>query len=202
MELGRWHKLMKQFELPPCDDVFDALVNAYSEKHRHYHNQSHIDAVLRHLDDVWPLADKPHEIELALWFHDAIYEPFSSSNELDSANWAGEFLGAHSRSKDEIKRIHDMIMATLHIDREVTSDEALMVDIDLTILGSRDEVYDEFEKNIRKEYRLVPFFLYRSKRKEILRNFLDRDCIYKKSHFYDLLEKQARANIVRAIESL
>lgn len=202
MDLGRWHKLMKTFQMSENDETFEALINAYSEKHRHYHNIHHLKAVLAHLDQVWDAAEAPHEIELALWFHDAIYEPFKSDNELKSAKWAQDFLTEQHRPEDEINRIHNMIMATLHIDRDGTADEELMVDIDLTILGARQDVYDEYERNIRKEYRMVPYFLYRKKRKEILAKFLERDRIYKTEFFYDLLESQARINIKNAIEAL
>jgi len=55
---------------------------------------------------------------------------------------------------------------------------------------------------VRDEYKLVPYFLYRKKRKEILTSFLERERIYQNDFFYDKFETQARANIGSAIKML
>ena len=88
MDYKKWLLLMQNLGLTENQNTYNLLLQAYSEKHRHYHNKCHIDAVLKHLENSISLAGNPYEVELALWFHDAVYKPFSSSNELDSANWA------------------------------------------------------------------------------------------------------------------
>ena len=65
------------------------------------------------------------------------------------------------------ERIHSLIMATQHNGIVQDKDQKLIVDIDLTILGASPEIYDEFERNVRKEYKMVPTFIYRKKRKEL-----------------------------------
>jgi predicted metal-dependent HD superfamily phosphohydrolase len=155
-----------------------------------------------HLDTVSHLAKYPHEIELALWFHDAIYKPRSSTNEQDSASWASDFLTLNAVSQKTVKRIYDLIMATLYTAQTNSLDEDLIVDIDLTILGSEKITYDQFEKNIRQEYRWVPTFVFRKKRKDILVHLLERDRIYKNKYFYDKFEQQARVNLYAAIAAL
>lgn len=202
MDYGRWQLLMEKFQISSNQDMFEALVSAYGEKHRFYHNENHVDNVLEQLDAVSEEADSPHEIELALWFHDAIYNPFSTSNELDSANWASEFLLSNNRPEQVAERVHQLIMATLHKGKQGDPDEELMVDIDLTILGAKKSVYDEYEKNIRKEYELVPILVYKSRRKEILAGFLARDRIFKNNYFYEKFERQARINLKNAIKAL
>src|SRR5262245_38057021 len=92
MSPGRWHQLMNRWDVPPSDEVYSALVSAYSESHRHYHTAQHITDCLEQLDAASAVADSSEEIELALWFHDAVYKPTSSKNELKSADWAREFL--------------------------------------------------------------------------------------------------------------
>lgn len=193
---------MCSINLPPSHECFESLCNAYSEKHRFYHTTKHIDAMLRHFDVTAELADKPQELELAIWFHDAIYKPLSSTNELDSANWATEFLTANHYNPDGIERIHRLIMATLHNVAVDQNDAKLLVDIDLSILGAPADIYDEFEQNIRKEYKLVPSLIYRRKRKELLESFLQKDSIYNLDYFKNHYEKAARTNIQRAIERL
>lgn len=202
MNQTRWEKLMQSLGLPSSLDTFEALVQAYSEKHRHYHNTQHIKALLKHFDSTTSLMENPNELELAIWFHDAIYKPHSSTNELDSANWVKVFLSSHGCDDAIIDRVFHMIMATLHTEKTSTTDEKIIVDIDLTILGSPSNTYCQFEKDIRSEYKWVPSFLYKKKRKEILTSFLDRDRIYHCDYFFRKLEHQARENLKGAINAL
>ena len=194
---------MERFGFGENQQTYEALIKAYSEKHRAYHTFDHIAACFRHLDIVRDKMENPREIELALWFHDAIYKPFSSSNEKDSAIWAQEFFELNEFEDDEvIDRVYDLIMVTEHSGATKTKDEELMIDIDLSILGTRAEVYDQFEKDVRFEYKRVPAFMFRKKRKEILSEFLARDRIYHDAYFHDNLEAQARVNLADAIQKL
>ncbi len=202
MDENRWLALMAQLGLQDNRDQWRALHNAYAEKHRHYHTAEHISACLQHLDTIRHLAENPAEIELALWFHDAIYKPHSSTNELDSANWCSEFLQANNLDSSIISRIHQLIMITCHNAVPATNDEQLLVDIDLAILGAPEDVYWQFENNVRKEYLWVPSFIFKNKRKEILQAFLDRYRIYHHNYFYALLEHRARENLAAAISRL
>lgn len=202
MEISRWQNLMQNFGIADNIDTYQSLLDAYSQKHRRYHTGEHISATLRHLDAVADLADHTFEIEVALWFHDAIYKPFSAKNELDSADWAAKFLSNNGVSPDRISRVHRLIMATVHTAEIQSGDQQLMVDIDLSILGVPSAVYAQFEKNVRYEYRLVPYFLYKKKRKEILASFLARDKIYQSDYFFETCEAQARVNLAAAIDAL
>jgi len=202
MTKNRWKLLMKAMVFEPSLDCYDALDTAYTEKHRFYHTTQHIKAMLNHFDAVIEFVEKPFEMELAIWFHDAIYKTFSKTNELDSAKWAQNFLMAQDYDEKGIERIFNLIMATQHKGEQKTNDEKLIVDIDLTILGTSPEVYDEFERKIRKEYKLVPTFIYRKKRKQLLQSFLNNDSIYNLDCFKDKFESAARKNIKKAILSL
>ena len=204
MNKNRWESLMNALELSASPDCYDALYAAYSEQHRFYHTVNHIEAMLWHYDAVKDLAERPSELELAIWFHDAIYKPLSKSNELDSAEWAKEFLLSNGFDQEGAGRVFGLIMATLHNgeDKNKVKDQKLIVDIDLTILGASPEVYEEFERNVRKEYKMVPWFIYRRKRKELLKSFLNSASIYSLDHFKDKYENVARKNIGRAIKML
>lgn len=182
--------------------AFDALVAAYTEKGRYYHTSQHISACLRHLDDCGLDLDFPREVELALWFHDAIYKPLSRSNERKSADWAAAFLRENNAGEEAVARVHRLILATAHDALPLNGDESALVDIDLSILGADPATYEIFEKNVREEYRLVPSFIYKSKRAEILKGFLDRPRIYSTDQFSMGLECQARENLANAIARL
>lgn len=198
----RWSRLMTAWGFPRRHEVFDTLVAAYSESWRHYHTAEHISACLRHLGLVTARLDAPREVEIALWFHDAIYKPLSHDNELRSADWATAFMRDNGATTDAATRVHRLIMTTRHTGSAQTRDEAALVDIDLSILGTSPPVYARYEQQVRREYKLVPAFLYRKKRAAILRSFLERPKIYTSDCFPDAMEQQAIVNLQHAIAEL
>jgi predicted metal-dependent HD superfamily phosphohydrolase len=202
MNIERWLRLMSAWSFGPNEDTYRALVAAYSEKHRHYHTAEHIEACLKHVDVCIAQMDNPHEVELALWFHDAIYEPFSGDNEKKSADWAASFLKVNGAASEATSRVYNLIMVTVHSAPTQTNDESILVDIDLSILGVSESAYDAFEHAVRREYKLVPNFIFNKKRAEILRGFLDRDRIYQNEPFHTEREQQARVNLANAVSRL
>lgn len=202
LKISGWRKLMTAFDLMSNTEMYDVLRAAYSEKHRAYHTLDHIKACFRHLEPVSHMTDSPHEIELALWFHDAIYKPFSSTNEDDSAALAKAFLDDNLVSPEISTRIEGLIILTKDHGQPQSLDEKFILDIDLSILGSKPEVYAQFEKDIRKEYKRVPAFIFKKKRKEVLQSFQARPRIYHTNHFFDHLEGQARHNLSWAIDRI
>lgn len=183
-------------------DVYKDLVAAYSEGHRYYHTAIHIADCLAQLDEAVPLMERPAEVELALWFHDAIYKPRSLNNELESARWAQAFLEAIGATEDRRTRVYSHILATKHEAQPSDKDAMFVVDIDLSILGRGPDEYDRFEQNVRKEYKWVPWPIYSKKRSEILESFLARSAIYNTEYFRSRYEEQARRNLLSAIEGL
>jgi predicted metal-dependent HD superfamily phosphohydrolase len=179
--------------------VFDELVARYSELHRKYHTVQHLGECLAHFDAVRLLAKQPAEIEMALWFHDAIYDTQRHDNEEKSADWAREVLLAHGAAAAAAQRVHDLVMATRHTALPADPDEQLLVDIDLSILGAGPDRFAEYEQQIRDEYAFVPAPLFRQKRGEILQAFLDRPVIYSTAHFRETLEARARENLRKAV---
>ena len=59
----------------------DALLARYSEPHRRYHTLQHLAECFAAFDEIADLAQHPADVELALWFHDAIYDTRRSDNE-------------------------------------------------------------------------------------------------------------------------
>jgi predicted metal-dependent HD superfamily phosphohydrolase len=183
-------------------EVFNRLCGAYGESHRHYHTSEHIQHCLDELDKVRHLATEPDEVELALWFHDAVYVTRASDNERKSAEWAAEFLGANGVDRGRIERVSGLIMATTHAASADDPDAKLLVDIDVSILGADRETYAIFERDVRKEYWWVPGPLFRRTRAKILESFLTRSSVYSTAHFRERLESAARENLARAIDDL
>lgn len=199
---GRWSQLLAALGIGGEVATFDALIAAYSQKHRHYHTLGHIEHCLREFDSVKGLAQEAGEVELAIWFHDAVYEPHKSNNEERSADWACELLNRHEVDGLRVERVRTHVMATRHEAPATLPDSQLLVDVDLSILGADEVTYAKFESDVRQEYRWVPSILFRRKRAEILESFLARSRIYSTAPFHDRLEAPARRNLSAAIANL
>lgn len=182
--------------------VASQLLAAYAEPQRKYHTQQHLGECLALWAPLRHLAGRPDEIELALWFHDAVYELQGHENEAKSAGWARSALLAAGASAAVAQRVHDLVMATCHAAMPQQVDEQLLVDVDLAILGAQQARFAEYESQIRAEYAHVPGDLFESKRREILQGFLDRPRIYGSPHFQSLLEMRARSNLQRAVSAV
>src|SRR5690606_3391849 len=148
----RWSRLMNRWGFAPNGKTFDALVVQYSDNGRHYHGLEHVSACLRHFDSLAHQLDHDREVELALWFHDAIYQALAADNERQSADWVARFMADNEAGEVEIARVHQLVMATEHRTVAQGHDESILVDIDLAILGAAPHEYDVFEQNVRAEY--------------------------------------------------
>jgi predicted metal-dependent HD superfamily phosphohydrolase len=147
------------------------------------------------LETVRDMAPHPAEVEMALWFHDAIYDTKRSDNERRSADWATAILAGAGASSESTALVERLVMVTTHDALPQTLDEQLLVDIDLSIIGANDQRFAEFERQVREEYSFVPGFLFRLKRKAILKSFLEREHVYSTPYFRALLEGKARRNL-------
>lgn len=202
MNKDRWLELMQQLGFKANLETYLELTCCYDEKHRYYHNAKHIKATLDHLQQAKDFTQDYTAIEIALWFHDAVYSVFSSKNEIKSANWATRFLSNNNAKDEFVEKVHRLIMATLHNYEPVENDEKIIMDVDLSILGSSSELYKKYEHWIRKEYKFIPCIIYRKSRRRILQGFLSRERIYATDYFFDKFEKQARRNLDNVINNL
>lgn len=195
--------------------VLQNVYRAYAEPQRHYHTQQHLHECLEKITVFESLAKHYGEIVIALWFHDAIYDikttPTSStnndqsndkSNELRSADWARQTALDFGLEADQAARIHQLIMNTLHNAQPDSHDAAILVDVDLSILGMPVERFTEYEQQVRAEYAWVPEPLYRQKRSEVLQHFLKQANIYHTDLYQQRFETQARDNLTRSLKQL
>lgn len=201
--LNRWQSVWRQLGAPESDDeLFQRLVVCYLEPHRKYHTMQHLEECFAHLENVRSLAEQPGEVELALWFHDAIYNTRKKDNEERSAEWARESVLAAGLTNDRANRIYELVMATMHDAIPVGRDAEVLVDIDLAILGSDVARFDEYEVQVREEYSWVPEPLYRAARSKVLQGFANRPHIYSTEYFRTKYETRAHENIVRSLARL
>jgi len=199
--LARWLELWSDQAKNTTLHDFNDLVKRYGEPHRHYHDLSHISLCLEDLTEACSHADHPFEVELAIWFHDAVYDPRRSDNEEVSARYAQDTLGKLIE-KESLERVQSLILATRHTEPPKNNDEKLIADIDLAILGRPTKEYKEYEDEIRQEYGWVPDDRFKAGRAEVLARFLAREHIYYTDHFREKYEMNARANLSHSISML
>lgn len=201
----KWKATWDQLGVPPTPalrNAYEDLIARYSEPHRKYHTVRHLDECFAKLEEIRALADRPAEVEVALWFHDAVYETRSTQNEAKSANLAAEVVQNAAKPMECVKRISDLIMATRHATVPRGNDARVLVDVDLSILGATAERFDEYERQVREEFSWVPSVLFKRERKKILEEFLARPTIFNTEPFRDRYEGQARANLDRSLDRL
>ncbi|MCR6475094.1 N-methyl-D-aspartate receptor NMDAR2C subunit [Variovorax sp. ZS18.2.2] len=175
------------------------LQRRYGEPQRRYHTMQHLGECLAWFEHEKALAERPGEVALALWFHDAIYDVHAHDNEARSADWAREALRAAGASEEAVERIHALVMATRHDAVPEGRDAELLIDIDLSILGAEPARFAEYERQVHAEYAFVPDEVRLPRRRAILQRFLDRDAIYATPRMHALLEARARTNLQHSI---
>lgn len=194
-----WGKLGVQ---PPGASVREAVIAAYRAPDRAYHTLQHLGECFDRLDEAGELMERAGEVLVALWFHDAVYDTRSSANEADSAAWAARVLREQGAGNACVARVERLILATRHDRAPETPDEALLVDVDLAILGADRARFDEYEGQIRREYGWVPPDAFRAGRRAVLTWFLERPFLYSTEPFRRRFEAPARANLRRALAAL
>ncbi|QNA82731.1 hypothetical protein G4G27_00935 [Sphingomonas sp. So64.6b] len=144
-----------------------ALERRYREPWRHYHAWDHPKAMLAHLDraigDAVPVVDPAACAGFVLW-HDSIYDPqapHGRNEELSAALCVAEMsLIANALVT---ARAGAAILATIrHLPPAPNDcpDGALLLDIDLSILGQSPTMFDVYDRQIRAEYAHVEPSLY------------------------------------------
>ncbi|MGC4245009.1 MAG: hypothetical protein QM686_23190 [Herbaspirillum sp.] len=198
----RWDLTWKKLGLVcPDTHLFDSVLSHYREPHRHYHTLQHLHECFAKWEELRTESSHPGEVELALWFHDVIYDVKRHDNEEKSADWARRCLLDAGASEEIAQRVHALVMATRHHQPSVEDDASLLVDVDLSILAAPPDRFEEYERQIRAEYDYVPLALFMQERKKILQGFLNRPRIYRTKTFFELYEATARKNLERAIEA-
>lgn len=173
----------------------------YSEKHRAYHNKTHLIELFKYFDLYKDNLDNPDVVALSIVYHDIIYNIWKKGNEEKSADLALKELSQINIHTFYLEQIHKLILAT-KTHQANDNDTKWLVDFDLAILGKPSEVYQNYKKLIRKEYKLVPNFMYKKGRKKVLQHFIDKPFIYATDEFRSLYENQAKENLTNELHSL
>jgi len=178
------------------DAAFAEILARHTEPHRRYHGLPHLAALFALLDAHAPSA--PLSSRLAVWYHDAIYDPRAADNEAQSATLARE----HLRGLGADQACIDETVALIEATRDHWSGPSLgagdyFLDADIAILGAPPHLYDRYAADVRAEYAWAPDELYRAGRVRFLDGARARARIFRTDAFEHAFAAAARDNMRR-----
>jgi predicted metal-dependent HD superfamily phosphohydrolase len=200
-----WLSLLKSVGVPPAQagQLLEELTACYTEPHRAYHTLDHVRDVLSWVQFLRPWAADPTGVQLAGWFHDAVYNPRAKDNEEQSARMAKTRLTALRLPSQTTQGVCRLILLTRHhLTTMDDRDGEVLLDADLAILGAPAEEYENYARAIRLEYAWVPEPNYRVGRCQVLHSFLERGRIYVTQPMFEHREQQARINLQNEVATL
>lgn len=197
-----WQQLLQQYtsDQQLIDDGFHTILHHYSAPERHYHNLSHLEVLLHLQQQYRQVITDNDNLQLAIFFHDLIYDVKRGDNEEQSAIEAIRFL--EQLSCPSAKTAAYIRATKTHINPENDTDLDYFLDFDLSILGAPAAAYKAYTAQIRQEYSIYPDMLYKPGRKKVLQHFLDLPFIYKTEIFRQQYEEQARMNLKEELNGL
>ncbi|GER23943.1 hypothetical protein NCCP1664_24380 [Zafaria cholistanensis] len=184
------------------------LIERWSEPHRHYHDRTHLLAViqalnllaLRHGEDP---GDEPRVPWLAAWFHDAVYRGQAGRDEEESAGLASRLLsGAGFRPAEVDGTVRLVLLTAGHAPGPHDPAGRLLCDADLEVLGRSPADYLRYAQAVRRDYAHVPDPAFAAGRAAVLRALLDLDPLYGTGTARRLWQERARENLAGELESL
>lgn len=211
-----WQALCAGLEVDDdlAEEWWGKISGLYGEPVRAYHTLNHIRHMLRLYEEHKALLTKPATVQLAIFFHDVVYDPLSGTNEEDSAVMFNDFhaqvlakreAGFATMGAETVdpKDVFDYIIQTKHHKVEGSTDENLLLflDFDMAILGTPWEAYAEYCNKIRIEYGHVAHYDYCVGRAGVLETFLEGR-IFASELFHSKYELQGRSNVQKEIEIL
>ena len=198
----KFQRLFKKYS--SSEELFKSywqeLESKYTSKNRHYHNLTHLENMLIELEPIKSEVQDLDTLLFSIFYHDIIYKSTRKDNEYQSALLFKKRISETSFLN--IEKSFEQIIATKAHQYSDYSDTNILLDLDLSILGQPEEIYNQYCQNIRKEYSIYPDLLYFPGRKKVLRHFLELDSIFKTSFFIEKYEESARANIEMELQKL
>ncbi len=181
--------------------VFTGLETRYAESQRRYHTMAHIQHCLSQVDKLPQDYPDRNAVEIAIWFHDVIYQLGDSDNETNSTRWFVE-QAQNDLSPDFIEQVCRLILATRHRFPVERLDEQYVVDIDLSGFGLPWNEFVRDSESVRAEMTNQTDEDFLTAHRAFLSMLLSRESIYFTPLFRDLYESQARNNIQTRLKAI
>jgi predicted metal-dependent HD superfamily phosphohydrolase len=187
--LRRWRALAGD----KADALGQALLLAWDEPKRRYHDQSHLRWLLAEADRRAQIIADPKFVGYAIWFHDAVYEPGAPDNERLSAEWAAASLAGEPELAARVAHVIDMTKN--HRAGQADGDAALFLDMDIAILGAPWESYCAYAAAVRAEYSHVNDAAFAAGRSAFLASQLQHPRSFRTDLYENEIGARARANM-------
>jgi predicted metal-dependent HD superfamily phosphohydrolase len=179
------------------------LLGNYADASRHYHDLTHLDEVLRNVDELAGVAHAPDVVRLAAWFHDAVYDPRADDNEERSARLAEHMLTDLRVDDSAVAEVARLVRLTAgHDAGDNDPDAAVLCDSDLAILAAGETRYAEYVAGVRAEYAYVPDDEFARGRADVLRQLMSQRSLFRTPTAHATWETAARANVTAELARL
>jgi pantetheine-phosphate adenylyltransferase len=154
-----------------CD--INTVLSMWNESHRSYHNLNHLNDLISQINEnKSKFSEKEYEkLMLSAIFHDIVYDPSSSTNEEDSANFLMECVV--DKSNKDILEVRQIILDTKTHNSTTNLSESFNK-YDMNIVERDFEKLLEWEKGISEEFSVYPKVQYKEGRLKFLESLLDR----------------------------
>lgn len=195
--------LPHRWPLPDSPDLRDALLAAYGEETRGYHDTRHLTEVLDRLDELASAGTTYAVLPVALaaWFHDAVYDGERDAEER-SAAWAEDAL-AGVLAPELVEDVARLVRLTeTHLPADDDLDGCALSDADLAILAAPAERYASYVAAVRREYAHLDDATFRAGRAQVLRGLADKAHLFHTPYARAHWEDAARANLERELGEL
>jgi len=189
--------------LPGFSALGTALLDRYAEPARRYHDRRHLSEVLAGVRLLGDHATDVVSVQLAAWFHDAVYEFDRTDNEERSARLAEEMLASAAVDPRVIAEVERLVRLTAnHNPSRNDANGAVLCDADLAVLASDRRRYADYVADVRAEFAALDDATFRSGRAGVLRQLLGMPSLFRTPEGRRRWEDAARANIQREVASL
>lgn len=194
------------------------LIVRWSQPHRHYHDLSHLKAVLDAVDELASHADDAVAVRLAAWFHDAVYDGRPGADEAASAELAATMLAELGRATDDVSEelvseeliseelIAEVVRLVGVTERHEVEPEdrngAVLCDADLAVLGGSPSRYADYAVAVRRDYAHVPDADFRRGRMQVLEALLAQEPLFRTPDGHRRWENTARRNLTAELTLL
>ena len=179
--------------------TFERVDARYREPHRHYHGPQHIEHCLRQLDRAGDEVINRDAVELALWFHDVVFDVPRAPAEYNESRSAEFFLDClEGRGVAELRAdVSRLIRVTSSSASPKAPDEHFMVDIDLSGFGQPWPEFLRDSRAVRAEQPRIPDDEFSQALHKLMQSLLARPNFYFTEFFRSHYEQTARDNINR-----
>ena len=201
--MASWRACLPSAPPDAATRVGEDLLRRWNEPHRRYHTARHLQAVLSVVHEHRGHAADPAAVQLAAWYHDAVYDPQRVDNEEASAQLAEAALPGLGVAPAQVAEVARLVRLTAgHDPAPGDRNGELITDADLCVLATPVDVYQAYAEAIRHEYAHVPGRQFAAGRATVLAHLLTLSPMFHIPALRERWEEAARANMARELAEL